>query len=365
MKKGLMTFVVAVAVGALGVAARPGGAAAPASAVARCDGGRTARSDMHALAVGAGFAGADGTRSADEPGRDRGGRSAGPRPWRRSTRLIASGRRHGVRSRPEGAATWWSRSPAAACGASPTRRRGARSRRCRRRATSFGPSGPGCGWFRRRRAEPSSDRRADPRSDDVLARVRIRDAPSSSPLRRRRRQRFRRTSTSATSGATTSARLDGCRSTHFRGGRRPVVDRPHAVPRTRRVDPVRARERPGVGRSRAAVSSSGGSAGTIARQAADRFRARCTSRGFDGSARLWNLREGATGAWLIRRERADGELGRCRLRCRHGRSARPRGSRRPVGRPEARRSAEPSLTSSAQAGDAILVGDFSSVAAAE
>ena len=60
MKK-VITFVVAVAVGALGVAARPGGAAPPASAVARCDGGGPARSDMHTLAVGAGFAGADGT----------------------------------------------------------------------------------------------------------------------------------------------------------------------------------------------------------------------------------------------------------------------------------------------------------------
>src|SRR5436190_2811998 len=58
MKK-VTTFVVAVAVGALGVAARPGGAAPPASAVARCGGG-PARSDMQTLAVGAGFAGADG-----------------------------------------------------------------------------------------------------------------------------------------------------------------------------------------------------------------------------------------------------------------------------------------------------------------
>ena len=61
MKKGLVTLVVAAsAVGTLGGAARPGGAAAPASAVARCDGGRLARSDVHGLAVGAGIAGADG-----------------------------------------------------------------------------------------------------------------------------------------------------------------------------------------------------------------------------------------------------------------------------------------------------------------
>ena len=61
MKKGLVTLVVAAsAVGTLGGAARPGGAAAPASAVARCDGGRPARSDVHGLAVGAGIAGADG-----------------------------------------------------------------------------------------------------------------------------------------------------------------------------------------------------------------------------------------------------------------------------------------------------------------
>ena len=61
MKKGLVTLVVAAsAVGTLGGAARPGGAASPASAVARCDGGRPARSDVHGLAVGAGIAGADG-----------------------------------------------------------------------------------------------------------------------------------------------------------------------------------------------------------------------------------------------------------------------------------------------------------------
>ena len=63
MKKGLVTLVAAVAVGTLGGAARPGGAAAPASAVARCDGGRPARSDVHGLAVGAGFAGAEAPRS--------------------------------------------------------------------------------------------------------------------------------------------------------------------------------------------------------------------------------------------------------------------------------------------------------------
>src|SRR5207247_397127 len=60
MKKGLVTLMAAVAVGTLGGAARPGGAAPPVSAVARCDGGRVARSDVHGLAVGAGFAGADG-----------------------------------------------------------------------------------------------------------------------------------------------------------------------------------------------------------------------------------------------------------------------------------------------------------------
>src|SRR5438093_11937046 len=60
MKKGLVTLMAAVAVGTLGGAARPGGAAPPASAVARCDGGRAARPDLHGLAVGAGIAGADG-----------------------------------------------------------------------------------------------------------------------------------------------------------------------------------------------------------------------------------------------------------------------------------------------------------------
>ena len=59
MKK-LMTFGVVSVIVALGVAARPGGAAPPASAVARCDGGHPVRSDLRALAVGAGIAGADG-----------------------------------------------------------------------------------------------------------------------------------------------------------------------------------------------------------------------------------------------------------------------------------------------------------------
>jgi hypothetical protein len=84
--------------------------------------------------------------------------------------------------------------------------------------------------------------------------------------------------------------------------------------------------------------------------------------GFDGAARLWNIRAGASGAWLIRRERADGSLvdagcGAVRVD--------------PLDRtdPDLRSGGGPSAIgatslSDSPAGDAILVGDFSSVAAA-
>jgi hypothetical protein len=92
-----------------------------------------------------------------------------------------------------------------------------------------------------------------------------------------------------------------------------------------------------------------------------RFRARCTSPVFDGHARLWNLREGATGAWLIRRERADGSLedAGCGAVMVDPLDAR---IPTPVGAEHGDRRSD--TTASSPAGDAILVGDFSSVAAA-
>ena len=206
MKK-VITFVIAVAVGALGVAARNGGAAPPASAVARCDGGGPARSDMHTLAVGAGFAGADGTAISDEPGRDRGGHPAGRRAGRRSSRLVASGRRHDVRSRPEG---WrpgrlghrpWRPTLRHARRGAPAVVVGAGRPRLGRAVRAAAGSG--------RRADPHEDRRADTRGGDVLARLRV-------PPHHRRwrcgaadRGGSRRRVPRATSGATTSAHLGG------------------------------------------------------------------------------------------------------------------------------------------------------------
>jgi hypothetical protein len=85
--------------------------------------------------------------------------------------------------------------------------------------------------------------------------------------------------------------------------------------------------------------------------------------GFDGSVRVWNLRDGATGSWTIDREQADGSLKQ--VGC--GAVAvdpldRPdpdRGSRRTSG------VAQPGTTETHPSGlDQILVGDFSSSDAA-
>jgi hypothetical protein len=85
--------------------------------------------------------------------------------------------------------------------------------------------------------------------------------------------------------------------------------------------------------------------------------------GFDGYARLWNLREGATGAWLIRRERADGGLEDAGC---GAVMVDPLDRADPDVRSGSRSSSigGADATSSSPAGDAILVGDFSSVAAA-
>jgi hypothetical protein len=85
--------------------------------------------------------------------------------------------------------------------------------------------------------------------------------------------------------------------------------------------------------------------------------------GFDGYARLWNVREGATGAWLIRRERADGSLEDAGC---GAVMVDPLDRPDPDVRSGSRRSSVggADTTTSSPAGDAILVGDFSSVAAA-
>jgi hypothetical protein len=84
--------------------------------------------------------------------------------------------------------------------------------------------------------------------------------------------------------------------------------------------------------------------------------------GFDGYARLWNLREGTTGAWLIRRERADGSLEDAGC---GAVMVDPLDRTDPDLRSGSRRSSNGEAdTTSSPTGDAILVGDFSSVAAA-
>jgi hypothetical protein len=82
--------------------------------------------------------------------------------------------------------------------------------------------------------------------------------------------------------------------------------------------------------------------------------------GFDGSARFWNLRDGATGSWKIDREQADGSL----LQVGCGAVAvdpldRPDPDRRSSGRTVG--AAEQGTTETHASGlDEILVGDFSS-----
>ena len=171
MKKGLVTLMAAVAVGTLGGAARPGGAAPAVSAVARCDGGRAARSDVHGLAVGAGFAGADGgaIRQTTAAGTEL---IAPPDRGRGIVRHVASRADVGtayVRDRKGGDLV-----------VSVT------ERGVRRYSTHAEASQPAL----------------SARGDLVWA---------ERSWRRHRRRRCPRTSTSATSGGTTCVRLDGCR----------------------------------------------------------------------------------------------------------------------------------------------------------
>ena len=358
MKK-VITFVVAVAVGALGVAARPGGAAPPASAVARCDGGGPARSDMHALAVGAGFASADGTAiSQTSPARTEvvvppdGGRGVvrhvSSRPGvgttyvrdRKGGDLVVSVTGHGVRrfaTRDEalqpslsahGDLVWAERSglrlvPAGA--RTPTRIAGPT-----RGGVTFSPVFASPRTIVVGVAAPPT---AAVPEDEYLSNLWRYDLRSSRWVR----------------------------STHFRGGpdRWSIVRTPFLAP-DGSIQFVRVSGRPSM--DRGPRFELWQLRGDIAKRLRP-LPGEMYLAGFDGYARLWNVREGATGAWLIRRERADSSLedagcgavmvdplDRVDPDVRSGRRSSS------IGGVDA--------TTSSPVGDAILVGDFSSFAAA-
>src|SRR5438105_5285839 len=323
MKKGLMTLVVAAStVGTLGGAARPGGAAAPASAVARCDGGRPARSDVHGLAVGAGIAGADG--------------GAILRPSPAGTELIAPpdrGRgvvRH-VASRT-GVGTAYVRDRTGGDLVVSVTERGVR--RYSTHAEASQPSLSARGdlvW-----AERSGLRLvgAGARGPRPIAGP-IPGGMTFSPL-------FASTTTIVVGVAappTAAVPEDEYLSDLWRydlrtsrwagdpllGRSRPLDDRPHAVPRVRRVDPVRPHERPSVGGRRAAVSAL--ATPWERRAAAADPSGRDVPRGVRRVRPALEHPCGRDGrvadpAGARRREPRG-----CRLRRRHGRSARPHGSR--------------------------------------
>jgi len=358
MKK-VITFVVAVAVGALGVAARPGGAAPPASAVARCDGGGPARSDMHALAVGAGFASADGTAISQTspagtevvvpPDGGRGVvRHVSSRPGvgttyvrdRKGGDLVVSVTGHGVRrfaTRDEalqpslsahGDLVWAERSglrlvPAGA--RTPTRIAGPT-----RGGVTFSPVFASPRTIVVGVAAPPT---AAVPEDEYLSNLWRYDLRSSRWVR----------------------------STHFRGGpdRWSIVRTPFLAP-DGSIEFVRVSGRASM--DRAPRFELWQLRGDIAKRLRP-LPGEMYLAGFDGYARLWNVREGATGAWLIRRERADSSLedagcgavmvdplDRVDPDVRSGRRSSS------IGGVDA--------TTSSPVGDAILVGDFSSFAAA-
>ncbi|TMK12625.1 MAG: hypothetical protein E6G63_11100 [Actinobacteria bacterium] len=328
MKKGLVTLMAAVAVGTLGGAARPGGAAPPASAVARCDGGRPARSDVHGLAVGAGFAGADGgaIRQTTAAGTEL---IAPPDRGRGIVRHVAS--RADVASQPalsaRGDLVWAERSGLRLVGAS--------GRAPRPIAgpipggMTFSPLFASTTTIVVALAPPPT---AKVPEDEYLSNLWRYDLRSSRWVQM----------------------------THFSGG----VDR-WTIVRTPFLAPD--------GSIQFVRMSGRASADRAPRYQLWRLRGNVALRlrtlpgemflaGFDGSARLWNIRAGATGAWLIRRERADGSLEDV------GCGAvmvdpldRTDPDKRSGGRTSAIGAA--SLPES-PAGDSILVGDFSSVAAA-
>ena len=359
MKKGLVTLVAAVAVGTLGGAARLGVAAAPASAVARCDGGRPARSDVHGLAVGAGIAGADGgailrtspagTELIAPPDRARGivrhvasragvgtayvrDRKGGDLVVSVTGRGVGRYSTHAEASQPSlsarGDLVWAERSGLRLVGA------GARGPR-----PIAGPI-PGGMTFSPLFASTTTivvGVAAPPTAavpeDEYLSNLWRYDLRTSRWVQ----------------------------VTHFSGG----ADR-WTIVRT----PFLASD----GSIQFVRMSGRASADGAPQYQLWRLRGNVARRlrilpgemylaGFDGSARLWNIRAGATGAWLIRRERADGSLEDAGCGAvmvdpldRTDPDMRSRGRAPAIG---ATSLADP------PAGDSILVGDFSSVAAAD
>ncbi len=358
MKK-VITFVVAVAVGALGVAARPGGAAPPASAVARCDGGGPARSDTHTLAVGAGFAGADGTAISQ----------TGPA----GTEVVVppdGGRgvvRH-VSSRP-GVGTAYVRDRKGGDMVVSVTGRGIR--RFATRDEALQPSLSAHGdlvWAERSglRLVPAGARTRESIAGPT------REGMTFSPVFASPRTIVVAVAAPPTAAVPEDEYLSNLwrydlrssrwvPSTHFRGGpdRWTIVRTPFLAP-DGSIQFVRVSGRASI--DRAPRYELWGLRGGIAR----RLRSlpdEMYLAGFDGSARLWNLREGATGAWLIRRERADGSLEDAGCGAvmvdpldRADPDVRSRSRSSSIGAADA--------TTSSPAGDAIIVGDFSSAAAA-
>src|SRR5438093_1771690 len=358
MKKGLVTLMAAVAVGTLGGAARPGGAAPAVSAVARGDGGRPARSDVHGLAVGAGFAGADGgaIRQTTAAGTEL---IAPPDRGRGIVRHVASRADVGtayVRDRKGGDLV-----------VSVT------ERGVRRYSTHAEASQPALSargdlvWAERSglRLVGASGRAPRPIAGPIPGGMTF------SPL-------FASTTTIVVAVApppTAKVPEDEYLSnlwrydlrssrwvqvTHFSGG----VDR-WTIVRTPFLAPD--------GSIQFVRMSGRASADRAPRYQLWRLRGNVALRlrtlpgemflaGFDGSARLWNIRAGATGAWLIRRERADGSLED--VGC-GGVMVDPLDRTDPDKRSGGRTTAigAASLPES-PAGDSILVGDFASVAAA-
>jgi len=361
MKK-VFTFMVAVAVGALVVVARPGGAAPPASAVARCDGGRTARSDLHGLAVGAGIAGADGgmisridragTELVVPPDHGRGVvRHVSSRPGvgtayvrdRKGGDLVVSVTGRGIRRYPTrgealqpslsagGDVVWAERSGLRLVEA------GARAPR-----PIAGPV-PGGMTFSPLFVSPSTIvvAAAAPPTTAV---------PEGEYLSNLWRYDLRSTR--------------WLRVTHFAGGadRWTIVRTPFLAP-DGSIQFVRMSGRASVDRApRYELWRLGGNVARRLRVLPGEM----YLAGFDGYARLWNIREGATGAWLIRRERADGSLEDAGC---GAVMVDPLDRTDPDVRSGARRAATSPIDATslpdASAGDAILVGDFSSVAAAD
>ena len=359
MKKGLVTFVVALAIGTLGGAARPGGAAAPASAVARCDGGRPARSDVRGLAVGAGFAGADGgsilqtspagTELIAPPDRARGiVRHVASRAGvgtayvrdRKGGDLVVSVTGRGVRrysthaeaSQPSlsarGDLVWAERSGLRLVGAN------ARSPRPIAGpipgGTTFSPLFASRTTIVIAVAAPPT---AAVPEDEYLSNLWRYDLRSSRWVQ----------------------------VTHFSGGVDgwTIVRTPFLAP-DGSIQFVRMSGRASV--DRAPRYQLWRLRGNVARPLRV-LPGEMYLAGFDGAARLWNIRAGATGAWLIRRERADGTLADA------GCGAvmvdpldRPDPDMRSGGRASA---IGATSLSQSPAGDAILVGDFSSAAAAD